>query len=125
MQPTRYLGPVVAALLAVGAASGGAGAAEADAQAVAANARSAAIEYGDLELGNALAVDKLYARIAAAAEQVCGDYDARDLRARADWRVCYEAAVADAVARVPHAAFAERHRSKRARSAVTASVPVG
>ena len=121
MQPTRYLGPMVAAVLALGATPGGAGATEA----LAANARSAAIEYGDLELGNGLAVDKLYARIAAAAEQVCGDYDARDLRARADWRACYEAAVADAVARVPHTALAERHRSKRARSALTTSVPVG
>lgn len=122
MQPTRYLGPVVAALLALGANFGGAVAAEP----AAANARSVAIEYGDLELGNGLAVDKLYARIAAAAERACGDYEPRDLRARAGWRACYEAAVADALARVPpHAALAERHRSRRARSALTTSEPVG
>lgn len=120
MQPTHHLGLVAAAVLAVGAASG-AGAAEPTAP----NARSAAIEYGDLELGNRLAVDELYARIGAAAERVCGDYDARDLRARADWRACYEAAVADAVARVPDTALAERHRSKRARSDQATSVPVG
>jgi UrcA family protein len=121
MQPTRHLGPVAAALLALGATFGGAAATEA----APANTRSAAVEYADLELGNGLAVDKLYARIAAAAEQVCGAYEARDLRARADWRACYEAAVSDAVARVPHAALAERHRAKRARSDVTTRVPVG
>lgn len=121
MQFKHHLGPMVAAVLALGTTFGSAGATEA----VAGNARSAAIEYGDLELGNGLAVDKLYARIAAAAEQVCGDYDGRDLRARGDWRACYEAAIADAVARVPHTALAERHRSKRARSDVTKSAPVG
>jgi UrcA family protein len=121
MQPTRYLGPLVAALVAVGTTSGGAAAGES----APANARSAAIEYGDLELGNSLAVDALYARIAAAAERVCGEFDGRDLRGRAAWRVCYEAAVADAVARVPHTALAERLRSKRARSGSTGSMPVG
>lgn len=120
MQTTHHLGLAAAALVAFGATFG-AGATEAAAP----NARSAAVEYADLALDNGFAVDELYARIAAAAKQVCGDYDVRDLRARAAWRACYEAAVADAVARVPHAAVAERHRSKRARPDVTAGAPVG
>ena len=120
MQTTRHLGFVAAALLALGATFA-AGASEG----VATSSRSAAVEYGDLALDQGLAVDALYARIAAAAKQVCGYYDARDLRARADWRACYDAAVADALARVPHAALAERLRSKRARSDATTRVPVG
>ena len=120
MQTTRHLGFVAAAVLALGAAFG-AGAAET----IDADTRSAAVEYADLALDNQASVDELYARIAAAAEQVCGDYDVRDLRARAEWRACYDAAVADAVDRVPDAAAVERQRSKRARSDAATSAPVG
>src|SRR5262245_45044168 len=103
MQRTHYLAPVVGALLSLGANLGSAVAAEP----VAAGSRSITVEYGDLELGNGLALDKLYARIAAAAKRACGDYDARSLRARAEWHACYDAAVADAVARVQLSASVE------------------
>jgi len=123
MQRTRFLTSVVGALLALGASSGGVAAAEP----VEGNARSVAIQYGDLELGNRLAINRLYARIAAAAERACGTYDARDLRARNDWLACYDAALAEAVARVPQAALAERHRSGRDRRGTESSRggPVG
>ena len=88
MQRTHYLASVVGTLLALGTSFGSAAAAES----VAGNARSITVEYGDLELGNGLAVDKLYARISAAAGRACGDYDSRSLRARSAWRACYDAA---------------------------------
>jgi UrcA family protein len=113
MQLTRHLAPAVAMALALSATF----ASVADAVSVEGNAASIEVRYGDLELGNPLAIDRLYARIAAAAENVCGDYDARDLRARSDWRACYDAALADAVARAPHPAVAERHRSEQVRRA--------
>ena len=113
MQRTHFLAPVVGTLLALGTTFGGAVAAER----VAGNTHSVTVEYGDLELGSGLAVDKLYARIAAAAERACGSYDSRSLRARAAWRACYDAAVADALDRVQLTALAERHRSNRERPA--------
>jgi UrcA family protein len=116
MQRTRYLAPVAGTLLALGTAFGAVAA-----EPAADNSRSVTIEYGDLDLGNGLAHDKLYARIAAAAERACGDYDARNLRARAEWLACYDAAVADALDRVQLTALAERHRPGRERRAT----PVG
>ena len=103
MQRTTLLAPVVGALLALGTSFGSAVATEP----VAADSRSITIEYSDLERGNGLALDKLHTRIAAAAERACGDYDPRDLRARAAWRACYDAAVANAVGRVQLTASAE------------------
>src|SRR5688572_33418816 len=96
MQRTRYLAPVVGTLLALGTSLGSPVAAEP----VAGNSRSITIEYGDLELANGPAVEKLYARITSAAERACGDYDARSLRSRADWLACYDAAMADALERL-------------------------
>ena len=103
MQRTHHLAPVVGALLALGTSVGGAVAAPP----VAAESRSVTIEYGDLEHGNGVALDKLYARIAAAAERACGEKDQRNLRARADWHACYDAAVADAIGRVQLTVSAE------------------
>src|SRR5688572_8119845 len=111
MQRTRYLAPIVGTLLALGTSLGSAVAAEP----VAGSSRSITIEYGDLELANGLAVEKLYARIASAAERACGDYEPRNLRARADWLACYDAAVADALDRLQLTALAERHRPARDR----------
>jgi UrcA family protein len=104
MQRTHFLAPVLGTLLALGTTFGGAVAAEP----AALNARSVTIEYGDLDLGNGLGVDKLHARIAAAAERACGQYDAHDLRARATWQACYDAAVADAFDRVRLTVLPER-----------------
>jgi len=105
MQRTRFSASLVGALL-LGASFGGVAA-----EPVGANTRSISIEYGDLELRNGPAVDRLYARLTAAAERVCGEYDARDLRARNEWRACYDAALAEAIARAQNPALAERHRS--------------
>jgi len=111
MQRTHYLAPLAGALLALGTSFGSAVAAEPGAG----NTHSITIEYGDLELANGLAVDALYARITAAARSACGYYDSRSLRARAAWRTCYDAAVADALERLQLTALAERHRPDRER----------
>ena len=111
MQRTHYLTAVVGTLLALGTSLGSALAAES----VVANSHSVAVEYGDLELGNGLAVDKLYTRITAAARRACGYHDSRSLRAHAAWRTCYDTAVADALERVHLTALAERHRLDRER----------
>ena len=84
MQRTRYLAPVVGTLLAFGASFGSVAAADPSTEMPVAR-RS---EYGDLELGNGLAIERLYARIGAAAERVCGDYDGRNLRERNEWQAC-------------------------------------
>ena len=104
MQRTHYLASVAGALLALGT-SFGAVAAE---PVAATDARSITIEYGDLELGNGVGVDKLNARIAAAAARACGQYESRDLRARAAWLACYNAAVVDASNRVQLTVLAQR-----------------
>ena len=111
MQRTRYLAPIVGALLAIGSSFGSAVAAES----VAGNVHSVTIEYGDLQLRSGLDMDKLHARITAAARRACGDYDTRSLRARSAWRACYDAAVAGALDQVQLTALAERHRSDRER----------
>jgi UrcA family protein len=111
MQRTPYLASVVGAVLALGASFNAAG----EAVAVEGRTRSVAVRYDDLELSNRSAIERLYARLEGAAERVCGDYDPRNLRALADWKACYDAALSDAVARAPHAAVAERHRSERER----------
>jgi UrcA family protein len=113
MQLTRHFAWAVAAVLALGATFASA----ADAVSAKPGSRSVEVRYGDLDLGNRVAIDRLYARIAAAAERACGNFDARNLRARNDWRACYDAALADAVARAPHPAVAERHRSLQERRA--------
>src|SRR5262245_58782784 len=107
MQRTTFLAPVVGALLALGTSFGSAVAAEPAAAGARTVPRSRPIEYGDLERGNGVALDRLYARIAAAAERACGEKDQRNLRARADWHACYNAAMADAIGRVQLTASAE------------------
>ncbi len=108
MRSQRYLSTIAVALLTLG---GGLG--QAAAETTTANTRSTAVRYGELDLSDAAAVEALYARLAAAAEGVCGVHDLRDLRARRDWRACYEAALADAVARLPNAGLAAKHRMQR------------
>jgi len=106
MQRTTYLAPIVGALLALGTFGSAVAAVSVDTGARHVT-RSVTVEYGDLDRGNGVAPDKLYARIAAAAERACGEKEQRNLRARADWRACYDAAVADAVGRLQLTASAE------------------
>jgi UrcA family protein len=61
--------------------------------------RSVRVSYGDLNLASEQGANTLYARVAAAARQVCGadGVDARDLHAYAAERSCESHAIANAV----------------------------
>jgi UrcA family protein len=120
MQRTRYLASLLGTVLALGTSFGSA----AENVSVEGNTRSIAVEYGDLELDSGVAIERLYARLSAAAERVCGVFDDRSLRERSDWQACYAAALAEAVGRVPYAALAERHRSALQRRSAEGA-PVG
>jgi UrcA family protein len=48
--------------------------------------------------------ETLRARLEAAAKNVCGSYDVRNLAERSQWRACYSAALATAAERVQLAA---------------------
>jgi UrcA family protein len=61
--------------------------------------RSVTVSYGDLDLASAQGFNTLYARIAAAARQVCapGAVGTRDLGAFAAERACVNRAIGNAV----------------------------
>jgi UrcA family protein len=60
---------------------------------------SVTVPFGDLNLGSSQGVNTLYARIAAAAHEVCAPQgvDMRDLQAYAAERACVSQAIANAV----------------------------
>jgi UrcA family protein len=75
----------------------------------AADVPSVTVRYGDLNLETAAGTQMLYARIAAAARQVCAvPSDVRDLAGLAAARTCEKEAIARAVREVnnPHLAAA-------------------
>jgi UrcA family protein len=59
-----------------------------------------AVTYKDLDLNSNAGVQMLYKRIQGAANQVCGDVDARDLRGMSARKACVEHAVSDAIGAV-------------------------
>ena len=71
-------------------------------------APSIKVPVGDLNLASAKGVDTLYARVTAAAHQVCapGGVDIRDLQAAAVERACVSNAIANAVRDLPDARVA-------------------
>jgi UrcA family protein len=60
------------------------------------------VKFGDLSLSSPQGANKLYSRLAAAAQEVCKSFavDGRDLGARARVNACLHRAIADAVTRV-------------------------
>ena len=77
-------------------------------------APSVRVPYGDLNLASEQGANTLYARVAAAARQVCAPdgVDGRDLRAYAAERSCESQAVANAMSQVQGlkvASLAARH----------------
>lgn len=113
MKYARRLTGSAMAIFATGLlASFAAQAADADGSPAAdAGGRAAVVHYDDLDLTRAQGVRALYARLAAAAERVCGSYDARDARARRSVRACRQAALAEAVNRIDHAGLASLYES--------------
>lgn len=75
-------------------------------------AREVTVNYADLNLESAAGVEALYARIRAAAKQVCGTAQLNDFYAQADMRACRETAIANAIAKVDNAALAARHANR-------------
>ena len=89
----RLLVSTVCAVIGVGFAAG-AGAADDG------TVRKVTVRYGDLNLSSPLGAAALYQRIGAAAEEVCGPLEGRDLARAVRFRACRQRAIADAVSRV-------------------------
>jgi UrcA family protein len=79
--------------------------------------QSVAVKYGDLDLATSQGNAALYRRLRTAAVAVCGETDARDLRASADARACYAKAMEDAVRQIDRAPLTALHARRAARSA--------
>lgn len=84
-----------------------------DAQAQDSQWPQTAVSYADLNLAVPADADRLYARLQKAANRVCGQFKAMDLRARQQQRKCYRESLAQAVATVDHAAITALYRSDR------------
>jgi UrcA family protein len=67
------------------------------------------VSYADLDISKPAGAKVLYRRIAAAAEQVCGNEGRRDLETMTRNRACIDQAIATAVTRVNSAALSEEH----------------
>ena len=70
------------------------------------------VQYGDLNLANPQAVKRLYDRIVAAANEVCGWRDERSLAAFEHQRICTQQSITRAVAAVGNPALAVLHATK-------------
>ena len=77
--------------------------------------RTAVVRYGDLNLTNPQAIEQLYQRIVAAANEVCDSGDNRSPRAFARDRSCKERSIARAVAAVGRPELIALHVSKTGR----------
>jgi UrcA family protein len=75
---------------------------------------SQVVKYGDLDVSNPQGAAKLYGRIVAAAENVCGKRSSsfHDLYFRSSVRDCMQKAIADAVTRVDQPAVLAVYNSK-------------
>ena len=85
----------------------------ADSRAALGTARSVAVSYGDLNLDTPAGITLLYARMRAAARDVCGPRDWQSLAAVA-WKACYRDALTDAVLAIDSEALSELHRRSSA-----------
>jgi len=65
-----------------------------------ASAPAKTVEYQDLDLNTKAGVQVLYRRIHGAADQVCGNFDGRDLQIARAHKACVEKATDDAVTAV-------------------------
>ncbi len=74
--------------------------------------REVVVNYADLNLESAAGIEALYARLRAAARNVCGSADRADIRATSDMKECRESAIAAAVDKIDNAALAAHHSGK-------------
>jgi UrcA family protein len=81
------------------------------------NRRSLVVHYNDLSLDRAADVARLYRRIGAAAETVCGPRESTGSRLEPpSYRACFDVAVSNAVAAVASPALSAYYRTKLAAS---------
>jgi UrcA family protein len=74
------------------------------------------VQYGDLNLANATAVERLYRRIVSAARDVCEQPNNRSLQAQSRARICLAQSVERAVAAVHQPALTSVYMTKTGRS---------
>jgi UrcA family protein len=74
--------------------------------------QSTTVRYKDTDLRDAQGVQRLYARLDAAARTVCGTAQARVLTQMADWQRCRNAALDGAVAEINDARLSQLHSGK-------------
>jgi UrcA family protein len=77
------------------------------------------VKYGDLNLANAQGVERLYVRIAGAAQQVCRGLDGRSMEEKVQFSICTTQSIARAVAAVDQPALTALQAVKIGRPAVT------
>ncbi len=70
------------------------------------------VKYGDLDVSSAAGATALYARIHAAAKQVCRSFDGRDLTIQKFKEACIHNAIADAVIKVDQPALFSVYNAK-------------
>lgn len=81
------------------------------------NQRSLTVRYSDLSLDRPADVARLYHRIGVAADSVCGPREITGSHLELpSYRVCFDAAVANAVAAVASPALSAYYRTQLARS---------
>lgn len=74
------------------------------------------VKYGDLNVSSAAGANALYARIHAAAEQVCRPFDNRDLAFKRLKEACIHDAIANAVIKVDQPALFSVYNAKSGNS---------
>jgi UrcA family protein len=81
------------------------------------------VQYGDLNLSNATAVQRLYQRIVSAARQVCDDRSGpRPLEEQVRTRICIAQSVERAVTAVNHPALTMLYDEKTGRTSTPPAV---
>jgi UrcA family protein len=83
--------------------------------------RSVTVNYRDLNLSTIAGATALYQRLQGAARSVC-DGPATGVHAYQEWRSCYQAAIADAVAKVNSPLLTALHRGPDKNANITAMV---
>lgn len=95
-------------------AGGIAHAADLRAAAVETDRATTTVSYADLNLASQGGVATLYKRLGRAADRVCGEDDARNLRAHAAFRECRAASLERAVQQVGHPGVLALHATRQA-----------
>jgi UrcA family protein len=72
------------------------------------------VSYTDLDLSRQADAVKLYGRLKAASDQVCGGYEVRNLKMKRLRDACYHTALSDAVAKVDRPALNALHAANPA-----------